>query len=401
MRNFFRILISASTLFALVALPLSAVSTTTMSFTVPGGTVTFNVPNDLVSIVSENKSQIESALSTYMTNNGKSQSDIQNLLNDAQTVVDNQYDDFMTKNHISNPYTTAVDGINDFCESLEDAIPNAQALQNIWAESWIGYFIPNLNFGFGINAGAASLDIKNLKSAADALSIDTKGLNDTLAFPTATADIRVGGFLLPFDVGFTCMSFDTTKIDALDKKIDPVTVDYFSVGGDLRYRIFDKGFGPLKTIVSLTGGGYYTKGEVYFEDSKKNETSSGSSTPTSAKLNFDATTLFAGAQASAKVFFLVPFIGGRALYTKTNVDWKIHADWTSILSDSSTEMKNVISWGILPSDFSGGSSSNWEVRPQIYGGLGLDFFKVNVQASASYDFKTKVYGGAVSLRIDI
>ena len=90
------------------------------------------------------------------------------------------------------------------------------------------------------------------------------------------------------------------------------------------------------------------------------------------------------------------------MLSKSSVDWKAHANWESILdANGDANIKNALSWGILPQDFTGGATSSWGVRPQVYGGLGIDLFIIDVTVSGSYDFVKDVLGGAVSVRFSI
>ena len=359
-----------------------------------GDSLPVQIPDDIYSLVVSHQSEIESAL----TNNNVDEQQVKNALK----TVNDEYDYLISSAGFSTatPYKTAVNGLNDFCDALNDTLPNTQTLQNVWAEAWIGKLIPNFKFGFGVNAGVATLDISSLLTVADALAIDTSDIRDftdsydnKLVFPTVTADLRLGGIILPFDIGFAFCTLDTRDIDSINDSIDPAAFDYFSLGGDLRWRIFDKGGKFFHVRGSLSGGGYYTKGGFNVSDNGS-----------AADLDFKSTTLFAGAQVSAKALCFVPFLGGRLLLTKSSVDWKAKANWSEILNSSgadSSYINDAVSWGILPSTFSGGSDSGWGVRPQIYGGLGIDLFIIDITVSGSYDFIKDVLGGAVSVRFSI
>lgn len=377
-----RVFFAAALAFASVS--LQAVDTTPFSFSTVGGDVTVDIPNDIAGLVRNNHDAIQRAL----TDGNVTKSDFANAMSEVRT----QYDNFMEEYNICDPYTTATNGLNSFCDDLCDTIPNTQTLQNVWANSWIGMLIPNVHFGLGVNAGIAMLDIESLKSVADALSIDVSDLPDKMVFPTATLDARIGGIVLPFDVGFTISSIDSSKIGALDDAIDPCAFEYFSIGGDIRYKLIDAGGKLFNARVSATAGGYYTSGSVDVSDS-------GSSSQVG--MDFKSTTLFVGAQASAKALCFVPFLGGRVAFTKTKVEWDADADWNEMLGGDAGEITDAMSWGILPAHFSGDASSGWKVRPQVYGGIGFDLFVIDLTVSASYDFIAGIPGGAVSVRLSI
>lgn len=346
------------------------------------GEITIDIPDDVYNLVSGRVDEINNALSK----NGVKKSQISN----AADKVNEAYVNIKKYIPTDSPFTVVENGLNDFCDDLADVIPNSQTQQNVYAEAWIGKIFPGFHFGAGVNAGVSALDVSTLKDAALALGVDdVKDINDTLVFPTITVDARLGGIILPFDIGITAMSIDTSKIGAVDEAIDPVAIDFFTLGADIRYAIFQGGF--MRPKWSVGAGFYYTKGGVDVDDDSAK-----------ASLDFKSTTFMVNTQASIKVLCLVPFIGGRALFSKTSVDWKVKADWASIIAEESDTyydgVADALTWGILPSSFSG-SSSGFSVYPQVFGGIGLDLLFLNLTVSGSYDIASKIPSAAVSVRV--
>lgn len=349
---------------------------------VNGVSVTIDIPSDVFSLVEGRESEINDALNKYNVD----ASDIRK----AEKAVKDAYASIKDYIPTDSPFTVAENGLNDFCDDLADVIPNSQTQQNVYAEAWIGKIFPGFHFGAGVNAGVSALDVSTLKDAALALGVDdVKDINDTLVFPTITVDARLGGIILPFDIGVTAMSIDTSKMDSVDKAIDPVAIDFFTLGADIRYAIFQGGF--MRPKWSVGAGFYYTKGGVDVDDDTAK-----------ASLDFKSTTFMVNTQASIKLLCLVPFIGGRALFSKTSVDWKVNADWASIIAKEGDTyydgVADALKWGILPSSFSG-SSSGFSVYPQVFGGIGLDLLFLNLTVSGSYDIASKIPSAAVSVRV--
>lgn len=347
-----------------------------------GVSVTIDIPSDVFSLVEGRESEINDALNKYKVDASK--------IREAESAVKDAYENIKDYIPTDSPFTVAENGLNDFCDDLADVIPNSQTQQNVYAEAWIGKIFPGFHFGAGVNAGVSALDVSTLKDAALALGVDdVKDINDTLVFPTITVDARLGGIILPFDIGVTAMSIDTSKMDSVDKAIDPVAIDFFTLGADIRYAIFQGGF--MRPKWSVGAGFYYTKGGVDVDDDTAK-----------ASLDFKSTTFMVNTQASIKLLCLVPFIGGRALFSKTSVDWKVNANWASIIADEADSyydgVRDALTWGILPSSFSG-SSSGFSVYPQVFGGIGLDLLFLNLTVSGSYDIASKIPSAAVSVRI--
>lgn len=348
-----------------------------------GKSVEVDIPDAFSSIIESRIPEIEKALKEC----GVDSDTLKSNVSEYQDVINRAYDkikDFT--GFTEDPFATVEDGLNDFCDDLHDAIPNSQVQQNVYAEAWIGKLFPGFHFGAGVNAGVSAMDVTALKDAALALGIDEAGdVPDTLAFPTITADVRLGGIVLPFDIGVTAMSVDSSKLGSVEDKIDPVAFDFFAVGADIRYAIFEGGF--LRPKWSVGAGFYYTKGSVDVKDDTA-----------TASLDFESKTFMISTQASIKLLCLVPFIGARGLVSKTSADWKATADWAKFIDDYDSTLKEILDYGFLPSSFSGGSSGV-SFYPQIYGGIGLDLLFLNITASASYDFVSKLPGAAVSVRI--
>lgn len=345
-----------------------------------GETITVTVPDDLATIINEHKSDIEKAL----TKGNITSATASGYVNQAKDA----YTDFLTKSGISTktPYKTVVNGLNDLTDVMTDVIPNAQLQQNVWADAWIGHILPKPNFGFGVNAGVSKLKLDSLKSAGDALGMDMSGVPSTMVFPVATVDLRVGGFFLPFDVGFTISGLDTSKIGALDKAISPAYFDFFTIGGDIRYAVL-KG-GAILPKVSVGLGVYHMSGHIGAEKDGS-----------AAEMDFSATTLSLSAQVSKKLVFFVPFAGARVMFTSSSVNWKAKANWAKILKTNSN-IQNAIDYGILPQTFSGGTDKGLfeHVRPVIYGGFAFDLAVIDITLSGSYDFVSSIPSGAVSIR---
>lgn len=377
----FGLCLAAAALLSSAAVPLFA---DTIELKTSDGTTTYSVdlPADIIAFIGNNGTAIADELQKA----GKTTAQAEALANDISTA----YGKASEVVGVSNPYTTSLKGLNDFSDILADVIPNTQGLQNVWAESWIGHILPKPNFGFGINTGVSSMDISPLIDTAKALGMDVDAPS-TLAFPTLTADARVGGFILPFDVGFVVSSLDSSKL-GLNSLISPVSFNYFTVGGDIRYCVWKMLL--FKTRVSVGAGAYHTSGFVEADDSSAD-----------AKLDFNSTTLSLSAQASAKFLFVTPFAGARVMFSKTNVDWSFKdVKWESILgSGNSGIIADALTYGFLPISFSGGAESGYfdDVRPVLYGGAALNLLVMDITLSGAYDFLSQIPSGALSLRLSL
>ena len=127
----------------------------------PDHTFTFNTedfPSEVVKIIKENQGKIEQAL----TQKGIISSDVSTAMTKVQEAYGKLIEDYGFKTDA--PITTVENGLNTFCDDLCDSLPNSQTTQNVWAEAWIGKIFPFPHLGFGINAGASTLDIVSIEA---------------------------------------------------------------------------------------------------------------------------------------------------------------------------------------------------------------------------------------------
>lgn len=270
-------------------------------------------------------------------------------------------------------------GLEDFSIQLFDVIPNVALQQGVWPEAWIGNIFPSAppHFGLGLSLGAAELPIEGLNKALSQFNEVSGGasfpaLSNDLAFPTFTVDARIGGLVLPFDIGISFMRLPNMKFDN-------VTFDYLTIGGSLRYAILqDKGLIPG---LSLGMGFMYNKGfvEVKVEDTAY------------VRSDFKTTSIFFEAQVSKKILFLVPFLGFRGVMAQSTNSWawEYNAPFDGYGTIGQVE-KGTVNRGFGD-----------RFHPQLFGGIGLDIFMFHANLSASYDFVSSIWGANLGLRFQL
>jgi len=130
-----------------------------------------------------------------------------------------------------------------FATGAASALPLESSVGLDWADAYIGQF-PHL--GIGLTVGAATIPYSAISSA-----IQTFGgsLPSGLSFlqtlgvpvPSYTIDARIGGFILPFDIGFRLGYVPPNVFSSYNG----TSIDYLLVGGDVRYALVkDHGFIP-------------------------------------------------------------------------------------------------------------------------------------------------------------
>ncbi len=291
------------------------------------------------------------------------------------------------KNNAESYISTFNSGLNDFASELGFSVPQAAVQQNVYAEAFIGKLFPSVppHFAVGINAGMTHLNTSALARTADKLGIT--GVKDDFFFPVLNADVRVGGVLLPFDVGLSFMTLDVSKFIKMDADI---TAEFFTLAADVRYALIEDGL--VKPGLSLGLGYSLNKGKL----GAKNDNAE-------ANVDYNVHTLYAQVQLSKTLNIPVvrigftPFIGLRGLISNYSNDWswKFTGDYASQIAAISG-LKTAGS-GTSSSDGFGG------FQPQIYGGLGFNFVFVQLTLSACADLRhiggdSKLWSGVMSIR---
>ncbi|MBQ6781722.1 MAG: hypothetical protein IJP62_10920 [Treponema sp.] len=281
------------------------------------------------------------------------------------------------------------DGLEDFSDQLNNAIPQGATQQNVWADAWIGSLLPGIHLGGGINVGLTNLNTEGLSKAGEEIGIG--GIGDSCRMPMFTADLRIGGIFLPFDADIAIMKTPSLNTNGFGADM---SVDFFTLGFDVRYAVVQGNLILPKVSVGL--GYFYNQGKV-----------EASSSTAEASLEYKIHTLYLSAQVSKEFSIpvirlgLTPFLGGRLFVSKhdNNWDWALKGlDATAKAALDAANSKYEDSG----SDASSGFDFN-SFQPQIFAGVGVNFALLQLTASISIDPRTfwtdKLWTGAISLRV--
>lgn len=261
--------------------------------------------------------------------------------------------------------------LNNFASQLNHVIPNAVTENNVYSDAWIGKFIPSLpmHFAAGIEGGVTKLDMSDLCKAASMVKVG--GIPSNFVFPTIGLNARLGGLFLPFDVGLSFMTFDTRHFGDLFKNLD---LKMFVLGGNVRFAIL-QGKGLLPKF-SVGVGYYYSSGNI-----------GKSASDYGVSVGYKTHTLVAETQLSKTFFFITPFVGLRAVFSKAESSY----DWNT--KDG------------LSGQFKGSGSASTGFAdsfiPQVFGGVGLKLGVIQLDVNASWDFMHQIWNGGASLRFQL
>jgi hypothetical protein len=262
-------------------------------------------------------------------------------------------------------------GIFDTLKPTVGWLPDTNAQANIQPEAYIGRFfdggtaVPRwpVHFTFGETVGFGSDGVMADLGDTLGILIGTGGgtLTGMPLIPLFAADMRIGGFYLPFDVGITFIDFHTDAVSLLGgpmgglgfSSISNVFVDLTSLGVDFRYRILEDGWGlgiltnknhpePVKPfwkqprfyaegsfwrrfIPGLSIGGGYNRYHMGM-DIVGVVNGAGGAADVRANLGFDVESAYGSVQLSKKIYFLVPYIGFRFGVSRNRVSVDVKAE---------------------------------------------------------------------------
>ena len=313
------------------------------------------------------------------------------LLEEGSQYI-NDYD--VLKNTINTSF-------GNFSKNLTYGLIDSSSMQNTWPNSYIGHFFPGFHLGLGVDFSVATFDASPLFDLTDALGMqdfrqDLKKdfysdipsfLENKLIFPTASINARIGGFVLPFDIGLSFMSLDTKDISLSND----FNFKYSNIAGDVRYNFLNIGPNLLKIKASGVLGIYHTAGDLNISDPQDAE-----------KFHYDQTSRSIGAQADVKTIFLDVFAGLKFL-TPLSASTELSAspNWSYITKTSGAEAAIINS--ILPKEIKKSNEINPfdYFHPVIFGGLGFSLFLFKIGLGASYNFESENVGANFSIRLAI
>lgn len=265
---------------------------------------------------------------------------------------------------------------------------------DIWSTAYIGNF-PRL--GAGLALGISIIPSDALKPFFEAMGTPIpQELGNGLPFPAMAVTAKLGGLILPFDIGVKGMVM-FPELSALLAAKD-ISANYTLYGATIRVPVIDVG---LKVAV---GASYdFLKGSITMplkDMPTASYTFQGQSGPqtiavTNPKMVLDFTTSSFDftAQASLKILFITPYAGAGISVGTSTVRGGLDAELTyngQPITDSNlqTLKNNLAQAGISIPEISAEGfrfgSENREPVIRVYGGVSINLFFIYIDAMAIY-----------------
>ncbi len=157
-------------------------------------------------------------------------------------------------------------GFKTFSDDMANVLPMNSAIGLNWSDPYIGQFLslpPSL--GIGITTGVTTIPYASIENVLEE-AFDNSG-NDIpdpvkdygLPLPAIAFDARIGGFILPFDIGVKAGFIPKFVEGQIDEDVE---LDYLLVGADIRYQVMKQRL--ILPEISVGAGYNYMKGSVAF-----------------------------------------------------------------------------------------------------------------------------------------
>jgi hypothetical protein len=225
------------------------------------------------------------------------------------------------------------------------------------------------HFTVGFTTGVAKFDLTKLNKGMEAAGQDSVDLPiSSMPLPLIAGDVRLGGVVLPFDVGFSFMSLNLSSLLG-----DGALFKYSNFGVDARYLILEEQ-GKIPNV--SVGLGYNHVGlEAGFNETDQNY---------GVYVDLKSDAFFLSAQTDKTWRRFSVFGGLKVLFDTTTVEGGF---------DLSTAI------GSISKPFTVGG--DMKVRPLVNGGISWRLGPIETVLGASIDATSGIWGGNYSLRVKI
>jgi hypothetical protein len=297
----------------------------------------------------------------------------------------------------------------EFSGALAKSLPFNSTVGLNWADAYIGMFLPGFppHFGAGLALGYATMDLGAFDGLLHQFGLSVPGGFDLgqMAFPMYVTEARIGGFILPFDVGLKFGAFENLGNSS-------AAVDYLLAGGEFRYAIIDGKDNILLPNLSLGVGLNYLNGS--FTGSKSSldlPFAPGASDTLSLAnlevgLQWETLTLDFKAQVSKSFLILTPYAGLGASHAWSSAGYTVEADSFPLTASEKTTINNGLkSAGVESIDFSGKGFSTileetgWSFR--AFGGVSVNLALFRLDLTGLFNFFDSNYGVTLGGRFQI
>ncbi|MBU0928661.1 MAG: hypothetical protein KKA67_12985 [Spirochaetes bacterium] len=310
-------------------------------------------------------------------------------------------------------------GFETFAADMAPTLSYNATVGNNWSDAYIGNF-PHL--GVGVAVGFTSVPLASIEpllaTIASGIALPEIVRSMGLPIPAAALAAKIGGFILPFDIGLKGMMLPETVTAGLSSM--GFNFDYTLIGGNIRYAVIKEnlllpdvsvgvGYNRLAGSISMPLG---VTGQSFTFTTPAPDSQSHTLAVTDPALalqwatdSFDFT-----AQVSKKILFIEPYVGAGLSLGNSSVKGGIESaltyDGAPVTDAQVAAIKEQLALaGITVPDLSAagflfGAESAAPVF-RVYGGLTLSLFVVKLDTSVTYVPQTNSLGAQAMVRVQL
>jgi hypothetical protein len=295
-----------------------------------------------------------------------------------------------------------VDGVDAFSTQLADSLPLNSAQGLNWCSAYIGQLLDvPPHFGVGISAGVTMIKAEKLSALTNAFGVSLP-IEGMFPNPGYTVEGRIGGFVLPFDVGLKVGYIPPVGPDKFQ-------LEYFLVGGDFRYALLEGG--AVLPELSLGVGVNYLSGGILAKIGKDISFNwkSDNLTLTAPSLDFSWETLNFEfkAQISKSFLIITPSLGIGVNYARTKAGYMAT---TKLTPSNNTILNDLTGEFGVEFDKDNGFSSIKEITGygmRLFGGISFNLAVIRLDITAqaatgnNFNFAVLSYGAGLAARFQL
>jgi hypothetical protein len=243
-------------------------------------------------------------------------------------------------------------------------------------------------------------------------------------FPVAIAEARIGGFLLPFDVGVK-YGYIPDQVPLIDLLPAGMSVDYEAFGVDVRLRLIEER--TLLPELSVGGGFNYLRGGIGLE-SAADYTIDGLEVPNPSDpdnpyvfdlglaspvvgFNWETAVFDVKAQLSKRLlYFFTPYVGAGVTIGSADAGGGLQSELTltpdpstyGLTFDDINELLAATGADALPMLDENGFSIASEMAgyaARAFAGLSLNLLFIRADATVLYEIASRTIGASVNVRL--
>lgn len=307
--------------------------------------------------------------------------------------------------------STFQSGFTTFSADMASTLSYNATVGNNWSDAYIGGFP---HFGVGLAVGMTAVPASSIESFFAAMDVTMPDSLKTFGLPVpATAlSAKLGGLILPFDVGLKAMVLPSSVASVLSAS--GVTADYSLIGGNVRFAVLKENI--LLPDVSIGAGYNRLKGSVAMDiplASKVYTVGSYNAYISNPTMSLDWTTdsFDFTLQVSKSLLFLRPYAGLGYSMGKSTVSGglksTVTSDGTTPLTP--TQISNINAALAASGQATAAISADGilfnaeDSTPvfRVYGGLSFEILVIKLDTTVTYVPATKSLGASAMVRFQL